>query len=811
MAKQDLVVRFVGDTDNLSKGLDNLTGRFRGITSGLAAIAGAGAAVAAVSFFKTAIDEAREAAKVTRQTENVIRSTGGAANVTAKQVSDLAERLSNLAGVDDEVIQNGANVLLTFSKVRNEMGAGNDVFDRATGLALDMSAALGTDLQGAVLQVGKALNDPVKGITALQRAGVSFTAAQKEEIKALVAKGDVLGAQKIILGELQTEFGGMAAASADAGQKASVAFANLAEKLGVAVMPAITALTEFLTNRVIPAVAGVVSWVQQNIAWLGPLAAAIGGVIVVMKAWTITQIVLNAALLANPIGIVVAALSALVGAFIYAWQNSATFRTFLVGVWQSVQNAVSVAWGVISWVFTQLGTMWVGTGTKLKWVFDSVISPVFNAMKAGVAAVGTAFQAAVGFIQQVWNGLVNVVKVPVNFVIGIYNNGIVWMWNKVAELVGLRGRLDRINYLAGGGVLGGYAPGRDTVPAMLSPGEAVLVPELVRQIGPANIMAANRAASGRPGTRVGFAGGGVVGFAGGGVIGNILDWISGVAGNVRDMVTDPIGTVKRAIGDSPWIDAAARVPAKALDVAGNFLWDKIKSLGEGVVDFFVGDIGGGVVGVLQRFAMAQRGKRYQWGATGPNTWDCSGLVGALWALAQGKPPYRRYMTTATMGVGRHGMKPGRGKFTVYLGRGHTAANVGGLHAEAYGGNGVPLAIGRVGTPLSFYHTIMHLFAGGGLVGNLAKLKTDPAKQLESFLERGWPEPPVGMKDGGWLAPGRLAYNETSKPEAVLTQRQFAGVSGPTTVVVQAGVIGSERELQNWLTRAFDKLKSQGRV
>lgn len=410
----------------------------------------------------------------------------------------------------------------------------------------------------------------------------------------------------------------------------------------------------------------------------------------------------------------------------------------------------------------------------------TALGVVFTGIKTGVAAVGTAFEIAVGLIKRVWDGLVNVVKVPVNLVIGIYNNGIVWMWNKVAGLVGAR-QLDRINYLAGGGVIGGYAPGRDTVPAMLSPGEAVLVPELVRQIGPANIMAANRAASGRPGTRVGFAGGGAVGFAGGGVIGNVLDWIGGAARNVRDMLIDPIGVVKRAIGDSPWIDAAARVPAKAITAAGDFLWDKIQALmiSTNAADL-VGDVAGwfarlgtgGPLGAMQQFALAQRGKRYQWGAVGPNTYDCSGLVGALWAIAQGKPPHRRYMTTATMGVGRHGMKPGRGAFTVYLGPGHTAANVGGLHAEAYGGNGVPLAIGRVGTPLSFYNRVMHLFAGGGLVGNLAKLKTDPAKQLESFLERGWPEPPVGMKDGGWLEPGRFAYNETSKPEAVFTRDQL---------------------------------------
>jgi phage-related minor tail protein len=64
----------------------------------------------------------------------------------------------------------------------------------------DMSVALGTDASGSAIQLGKALNDPIKGVAALQKVGVSFTESQKEQIKTLVETGDTLGAQKIILG-----------------------------------------------------------------------------------------------------------------------------------------------------------------------------------------------------------------------------------------------------------------------------------------------------------------------------------------------------------------------------------------------------------------------------------------------------------------------------------------------------------------------------------------------------------------------------------------------------------------------------------
>jgi hypothetical protein len=198
-------------------------------------------------FFSSAFSEATQAAKVTAQTGAVLKSTGEAAGVSADHISDLAGSLSNLAAIDDEVIQQGENVLLTFTNIRNEAGKGNDVFDRATKAALNMSAALGTDLQGSVIQVGKALQDPIAGLTALRRVGVSFTESQKASIASLVQQNDLLGAQKIILGELEREFGGAAASQATDAARLQVAFANLKESIGSALLPVVSALAKALT------------------------------------------------------------------------------------------------------------------------------------------------------------------------------------------------------------------------------------------------------------------------------------------------------------------------------------------------------------------------------------------------------------------------------------------------------------------------------------------------------------------------------------------------------------------------------------
>jgi hypothetical protein len=229
-----------------------------------AAVAGAFALAKGADFLKGSIDEAREAQKVGAQTTAVLKSTGGAANITAKQIGDLSSAISKKVGIDDEAIQSSANLLLTFTNVRNEVGKGNDIFNQATQTITDMSVALGSDAKGSAIQLGKALNDPVKGITALTRVGVSFTDEQKKQIAQMVKNNDTLGAQKIILGELNKEFGGSAAAAATAGDKFKVAFGNLQEQVGTALLPILDKVQGVFTDKVIPAVSRFISQMQSG-------------------------------------------------------------------------------------------------------------------------------------------------------------------------------------------------------------------------------------------------------------------------------------------------------------------------------------------------------------------------------------------------------------------------------------------------------------------------------------------------------------------------------------------------------------------
>lgn len=213
--------------------------------AGLAAVAMGGLAVkVGIDSFKAFRDQAR----INRQTAAVIKSTGAAANVTTDDIARLSGALAVKTGVDDDVIQGGQNLLLTFKQIRNEAGKGNKVFDQATAATLDMSVALGKDMRGSAILVGKALNDPVKGLTRLERVGVSFTEGQKNQIKAMVEAGDVMGAQKLILRELNSEFGGSAAAQADPLKKLNQSWGELKETIGKALAPAIMAAAKWLTK-----------------------------------------------------------------------------------------------------------------------------------------------------------------------------------------------------------------------------------------------------------------------------------------------------------------------------------------------------------------------------------------------------------------------------------------------------------------------------------------------------------------------------------------------------------------------------------
>jgi hypothetical protein len=211
LSGKDEVSKVLKGVGNEASGLGKVLGQVGTIAAGfLAANVISGGVQKLTGFIGDSVAAARESIAVDAQLAAVLKSTGGAAGVTADAAKDLASSIEKASLFEDEAVLSGENLLLTFT------GIGKDVFPRATQAMVDMSQALGQDMKSSAIQLGKALNDPINGITALSRVGVSFTEQQKEMITAMVEAGDVAGAQTLILDELNKEFGGSAKAASDA-------------------------------------------------------------------------------------------------------------------------------------------------------------------------------------------------------------------------------------------------------------------------------------------------------------------------------------------------------------------------------------------------------------------------------------------------------------------------------------------------------------------------------------------------------------------------------------------------------------------
>jgi hypothetical protein len=251
-----IVVPIDADVSGLTRKLGMATSTLGGFGKMAGYVAGAAALGGLIATVKIGVDEFMQAEKVTAQTNAVLKSTGSVANVTKGQIDQLGTSIMRKSGMDDEAVKSAENLLLTFTKVRNETGKGNDVFSQATKITADLSVAFGKDLNGSAIVVGKALNDPVKGLGALSRVGIQFSEDQKKVIKGLVESGDTMKAQKMILKELETQVGGSAAAYGETlSGKLNIAketFRNLAGDLVSAFMPAIanaaSALGRFVSN-----------------------------------------------------------------------------------------------------------------------------------------------------------------------------------------------------------------------------------------------------------------------------------------------------------------------------------------------------------------------------------------------------------------------------------------------------------------------------------------------------------------------------------------------------------------------------------
>lgn len=399
------------------KKAESSLGGFKSMLGGVASAAGGFLAASAIQAGMTlittgitsSIAAAREAIAVDKQLEAVLKSTGGAAGVTADAARDLADSLSQVTNFDDDAVLSAENLLLTFTKI------GNDVFPQATETVLDMSQALGQDLKSSAIQLGKALNDPIKGMTALQRVGVTFSAQQKEQIKNFQQQGELAKAQQVILNELATEFGGSARALADPITQLGNAFGNLQEKFGADVLlPVLNSLAQVVLPGLNAAIdsfkLSISSLTEQEIANLSKTFTDLIGVLSgITSAFNevgkgIVAVARGLGLAdenSTGLGLTIAALGKVLGALLQPIQLIAG----VLNVLGAALQVVGVFTKIVTTGFSLLGSAVGNTLSRF-----SAVMTVWNAL---IAAGNTLYQI-IKIIEIAWRNLINAMAQRVN-------------------------------------------------------------------------------------------------------------------------------------------------------------------------------------------------------------------------------------------------------------------------------------------------------------------------------------------------------------------------------------------------------------
>lgn len=171
-------------------------------------------------------------------------------------------------------------------------------------------------------------------------------------------------------------------------------------KSGVADLTGVFGKFEAVAKEVGATIGGVISWLKENkdlvgtvVSGVGSLVLVVGSIVLGVKAWTAAQLILNAALLANPIGVIIMAIAALVGGLIYFFTQTklgqeiwANFTRFLGEAWANIQGFFTAAWeNVIQPVFKAIGDI-------AQWLWGTILKPVFDFIAGAVQFVGAVFK-----------------------------------------------------------------------------------------------------------------------------------------------------------------------------------------------------------------------------------------------------------------------------------------------------------------------------------------------------------------------------------------------------------------------------------
>lgn len=465
----------------------------------------------AMSALGTGVDEAGtmvdQMAKTASTTNTSVAQLGEGIltiGATAKSIKGGTAELNTALGI---LANNGIKGAEGGTHLRNIILSLQNPTDKAA-LAMEQLGLQVYDSEGNMRSMNDILGDLNSGMDGM-------TAAEKSNIIGKIFNKTDLSSVNALLANTGSTWDDLQKSISDsggaAGQMADTQLDNLQGQITI-LKSALEGLAISFGELLMPAIKQIVGWVQKFVEWLNSLddgtkktvvtiallAAALGPVLIVVgkvvsAVGTIMTVVpkiagvintvkgafaaLNTTMLANPIVLIVAAIAALVAAFIYLWNNCDGFRQFWIDLWENIKQAAITAWEAVksflttAWeaikntattIFEALkaffSTIW--EGIKLIFstvaeviktiivtyfnVYKTIITTVFNAIKIVVTTVWNAIKTVITtvvtaiqtFITTAWNTIKTVISTVVNAIRTVVSGAFNAMWTGITTTVG---------------------------------------------------------------------------------------------------------------------------------------------------------------------------------------------------------------------------------------------------------------------------------------------------------------------------------------------------------------------------------------
>lgn len=484
---REYVLKIVADIADATKGIDQVTTQTTTMKDrmvGIGKSVAAGLAVGAVvQFGRTSLDAAAAAEDAGDQ----IVSAFGSASGSIEQFSQTsADRMGISATAYQTMAAKAGQVLTSFGV--DQASAAQQV-ETLAQRAADMAAIWGTSTEEAMDAMTNGIMGQTRG---LKKFGISI---EESEIKAkamamgqvdaegkVTAAGEAIARQALILEKTAKYQGEYAANSEDLGAQQDQMRAKMEDlevQIGNALLPVMVELMKVIQPMIM--------FISENINWIGPLVAGIAAIVLGIKAWTLAQLILNSALLANPIGLIVVAIAAVIAIIVVLIKNWDQVKEVV----DKVVHAIVDAWNwfvdfigklavtifnIYTWPYRQLWEaaqyivkllidMWDyfvrWLGNLMEGVWDILTYPFVHAwdsIKYIVDQLVGAWRWFVDSLRWLFNQVYDIITYPFRRAM----DAIKWLWNNTiggfgftmpSWMPGIGGKEFRIPEMATGGIV----------------------------------------------------------------------------------------------------------------------------------------------------------------------------------------------------------------------------------------------------------------------------------------------------------------------------------------------------------------------